>query len=103
MSLVVEAAGRYAPLKLGPMTTFGGARRYCRSLRSEAYANLTKWAVPTTGRLLRFYRKLPPVNMWTASQAEDGSGGRQIVHMVDGTIEVGDGAAKARAVCVSRR
>ena len=103
MSLVVEASGRYAHTELGPMTSFGGARRHCRELRRQRYANLDRWTVPTTGWLLRFYRKLPPVNMWTSTKAEDDSGGREIVHMVDGTIENGGADAKARVVCVSRK
>lgn len=100
MALVIESDGRYTPKELGPKTHYRGARRHCANLRAKGYANLTKWRVPTTGSVLRFFEKIDPVVVWTSTR---GDGGREVVHMLNGLIEVVDDASKARAVCVSRK
>ena len=100
MSLVIGADGRFVPKVLGPKTDYRGARRYCASLRRDAYANLRKWRVPSTGSILRFFKKIDPVVVWTATE---GDGGREVVRMLNGFIEVVEDTSKARAVCTSRK
>ncbi len=99
MTLVIEAQGRFAPKELGPKTDYRGARRYCAKLRRTAYANLTKWRVPTTGWVLRFFKKIDPVVVWTSTRSD---GGREVVRMLNGLIEVVEDTSKARVVCTSR-
>lgn len=99
MTLVIESEGRFVQKVLGPKTDYRGARSYCAKLRRKSYANLTKWRVPTTGSILRFFKKIDPVVVWTSTRSE---GGREVVRMLNGFIEVVDDSSQARAVCTSR-
>jgi tRNA A-37 threonylcarbamoyl transferase component Bud32 len=99
MTLVIESEGRFVQKALGPKTDYRGARSYCAKLRRKSYANLTKWRVPTTGSILRFFKKIDPVVVWTSTRSD---GGREVVRMLNGFIEVVDDSSQARAVCTSR-